>query len=36
MRMKMKHMVFLESVSFLPFALLMFTDAFGMTAIKSW
>jgi len=36
MSMKMEHMVFLDSVSFLPFALRILPDAFGLTATKSW
>jgi len=36
MCMKMEHLVFLDSVSFLPFALRKLPDAFGLTATKSW
>ena len=36
MCMKMEHLVFLDSVSFLPFALRKLTEAFGLTARKSW
>jgi len=36
MCMKMKHLVFLGSVSFLPFALRKLPDAFGLAASKSW
>jgi len=34
--MKMEHLVLLDTVSFLPFALLKLPDAFGLTATKSW
>ena len=36
MCMKMHHMVFLDSVSFLPFPLRKLPGAFGLTACKSW
>ena len=34
--MKMEHLVFLHSVSFLPYPLRKLPDAFGLTACKSW
>ena len=34
--MKMEHVVFLDSVSFLPFAIRKLPDAFGLQAAKSW
>jgi G:T-mismatch repair DNA endonuclease (very short patch repair protein) len=34
--MKMEHLVFLDSVSFLPCALRKMSEAFGLTASKSW
>ena len=34
--MKMEHLVFLDNVSFLPFALRKLPDSFGLTASKSW
>ena len=34
--MKIEHLVFLDSVSFLPFPLRMLPEAFGLTASKSW
>jgi hypothetical protein len=34
--MKMEHLVFLDSVSFLPCALRKLPEAFGLTASKSW
>jgi hypothetical protein len=34
--MKMEHLVFLDSVSFLPCALRKLPDAFGLQTIKSW
>ena len=36
MCMKMQHLVFLDSVSFLPFPLRKLPEAFGLTASKSW
>jgi len=36
MCMKMEHLVFLDSVSFLPFSLRMLPVAFGLAASKSW
>ena len=36
MCMKMEHLVFLDSVSFLPFPLRKLPGAFGLTASKSW
>jgi hypothetical protein len=36
MCMKMEHLVFLDSVSFLPFPLRKLPQAFGLTARKSW
>ena len=36
MCMKMQHLVFLDSVSFLPFPLRKLPGAFGLTAFKSW
>jgi len=36
MCMKMEHLVFLDSVSFLPFALRKLPEAFGLSASKSW
>jgi len=36
MCMKMEHLVFLDSVFFLPFALRKLPEAFGLTATKSW
>jgi hypothetical protein len=36
MCMKMEHLVFLDSVSFLPSALRKLPEAFGLTAAKSW
>ena len=36
MCMKMEHLVFLDSVSFLPCALRELPEAFGMSASKSW
>ena len=36
MFMKMEHLVFLDSVSFLPCTLRKLPEAFGLTAIKSW
>jgi hypothetical protein len=32
----MEHLVFLDSVSFLPCALRKLPEAFGLTAAKSW
>jgi len=34
--MKMEHLVFLDSVSFLPCALRKLPEAFGLSASKSW
>ena len=34
--MKMEHLVFLDSESFLPCALRKMPDAFGLLAVKSW
>ena len=34
--MKMEHLVFLDSVSFLPCALRKLPEAFGLQATKSW
>jgi len=34
--MKMEHLVFLDSVSFLPCALRILPEAFGLSASKSW
>ena len=34
--MKMEHLVFLDSVSFLPCAIRKLPEAFGMQASKSW
>jgi len=36
MCMKMEHLVFLDSVYFLPFPLRKLPEAFGLTASKSW
>jgi len=36
MCMKMQHLVFLDSVSFLPLPLRKLPGAFGLTASKSW
>jgi len=36
MCMKMEHLVFLDSVSFLPCALCKLPEAFGLSASKSW
>jgi hypothetical protein len=36
MCMKMEHLVLLDSVSFLPFPLRKLSEAFGLTAHKSW
>jgi len=36
MCMKMEHLVFLDSVSFLPCALRKLPEAFGLSAYKSW
>ena len=36
MCIKMEHLVFLDSVSFLPCALLKLPEAFGLSASKSW
>jgi len=36
MCMRVEHLVFLESVSFLPFALSKLPEAFGLTVAKSW
>ena len=36
MCMRMEHMLFLESVSFLPFSLRWLSEAFGLTVAKSW
>jgi hypothetical protein len=36
MCMKMEHLVFLDSVSFLPCPLRKLPEAFGLTASKSW
>jgi len=36
MCMKMEHLVFLDSVSFLPCALRKLPEAFGLSASKSW
>ena len=36
MCMKMEHLVFLDSVSFLPCALSKLPEVFGMSASKSW
>jgi len=36
MCMKMEHLVFLDSVSFLPCQLRKLPEAFGLTASKSW
>ena len=36
MCMRVEHLVFLDSVSFLPFALLKLPEAFGLTFGKSW
>ena len=36
MCMKMEHLVFLDSVSFLPCALCKLPKAFGISASKSW
>ena len=36
MCMKMQHLVFLDSVSFLPLPLRKLHGAFGLTASKSW
>ena len=36
MCMRMEHLVFLDSVSFLPFPLRMLPEAFGLTVAKSW
>jgi len=36
MCMKMEHLVFLDSVSFLPCPLRKLPEAFGLTAFKSW
>jgi len=36
MYMRMEHLVFLDSVSFLPFPLRKMPEAFGLTASKSW
>ena len=33
---KMEHLLFLDSVSFLPCPLRKLTEAFGLTASKSW
>jgi len=36
MRMNMEHLLFLDSVSFLPFPMRKLHEAFGLTASKSW
>jgi len=36
MCMRLEHLFFLESVSFLPFALRKLPEAFGLTVAKSW
>jgi len=36
MCMRMDHLVFLDSVSFLPFPLRTLPEAFGLTVAKSW
>jgi len=36
MFLKMENLVFLDIVSFLPFALRKLPEAFGLTATKSW
>jgi len=36
MCMKMGHLVFLDSVSFLPCLLRKLSEAYGLTACKSW
>ena len=36
MYMRMEHLVFLDSISFLLFALRKLSDAFGLTVSKSW
>jgi len=36
MCMKMEHLVFLDSVSFLPCSLRKLLEAFGLTTSKSW
>jgi len=36
MCMRMEHLVFLDSVSFLPFPLRRLPEAFGLTVAKSW
>ena len=36
MYMRMEHLVFLDSVSFLPFPLRKLPETFGLTASKSW
>ena len=36
MCMRVEHLVFLDRVSFLPFALRMLPEAFGLTVAKSW
>ena len=36
MCMRVEHLVFLDSVSFLPFALRKLSEAFGLTIAKSW
>jgi DNA polymerase III alpha subunit (gram-positive type) len=36
MCMRMEHLLFLDSISFLPFALRKLSDAFGLTVSKSW
>ena len=36
MCMKTEHLVFLDSVSFLPYALRKLPEAFGLSASKSW
>jgi len=36
MFMRMEHLVFMDSVSFLPFRLRRLPEAFGLTVAKSW
>ena len=36
MRMKVEHLMFLDSVSFLPCPLRNLLEAYGLTAFKSW
>ena len=36
MCMRMEHLVFLDSVSFIPFLLSRLPEAFGLTVAKSW